>query len=141
MAIVTGSNTGIGRETVLGLARAGARVYVACRAEAAGEPAAADTVRRLRKESGNSEVYFLELDLSSMKSARRFAKAFLAKERRLDVLVNNAGKEIMRLGARSRDPYDKRGVFYHSLESISIAFQGCWDGEAKRSRRWKTWKW
>ena len=42
VAIVTGGNTGIGKETVRGLARAGARVVLACRDAAKGEAARAE---------------------------------------------------------------------------------------------------
>lgn len=85
--IVTGSNTGIGKATALALALRGARVIVACRSKQRGEDAAKD----IRRESGNDEVIFMQLDLASMKSIRTFVETFLKTESRLDVLINNAG--------------------------------------------------
>ncbi|CAF90897.1 unnamed protein product, partial [Tetraodon nigroviridis] len=86
-AIVTGSSGGIGKATALGLAQRGARVVLACRSQEKGEAAAFD----IRQESGNNQVVFMHLDLSSLKSVRRFAQTFLQTEPRLDILVNNAG--------------------------------------------------
>ncbi|KAI7800857.1 dehydrogenase/reductase SDR family member 13a.3 [Triplophysa rosa] len=86
-AIVTGSNTGIGKATALDLARRGARVILACRNQEKAEAAVYD----IRRESGNSEVLYMHLDLASLKSVRNFAETFLKSEPRLDLLINNAG--------------------------------------------------
>ncbi|XP_053177599.1 dehydrogenase/reductase SDR family member 13-like [Scomber japonicus] len=86
-AIVTGSNTGIGRTTALDLAKRGARVILACRNKEKAEAAAFD----IRRESGNTQVLFMQLDLASFKSVRNFAETFLKTEPRLDLLINNAG--------------------------------------------------
>ncbi|XP_059187980.1 dehydrogenase/reductase SDR family member 13-like [Centropristis striata] len=86
-AIVTGSNTGIGKATALGLAKRGARVILACRNKDKAEAAAFD----IRRETGNNQVVFMQLDLASFKSVRRFAETFLKTEPRLDILINNAG--------------------------------------------------
>ncbi|HWJ82546.1 MAG TPA: SDR family oxidoreductase [Nocardioides sp.] len=85
--LVTGANTGIGKETVRGLAGRGARVVLAGRSEertrAAIEEIAAETV--------NTDLDHLPLDLGDLASVRAAAAAFLATGERLDVLVNNAG--------------------------------------------------
>ncbi|XP_068602000.1 dehydrogenase/reductase SDR family member 13-like [Brachionichthys hirsutus] len=86
-AVVTGSNTGIGKATALGLAKRGARVILACRSKERAEAAAFD----IRRESGNNSVMFMQLDLASFKSVRSFAETFLKSEPRLDILINNAG--------------------------------------------------
>uniref|UniRef100_A0A8C3FZC8 Dehydrogenase/reductase 13 n=1 Tax=Cyclopterus lumpus TaxID=8103 RepID=A0A8C3FZC8_CYCLU len=86
-AIVTGSNTGIGRATALDLAKRGARVILACRSKASAEAAAF----HIRRESGNNQVLFMHLDLASFQSVRCFAETFLRTEPRLDILINNAG--------------------------------------------------
>lgn len=86
-AIVTGSNTGIGKATALELAKRGARVILACRSRERAEPAVFD----IRRESGNNQVLFMPLDLSSLQSVRDFTETFLKTEPRLDFLINNAG--------------------------------------------------
>ncbi|XP_060902073.1 dehydrogenase/reductase SDR family member 13-like [Labrus mixtus] len=86
-AIVTGSNTGIGKETAIELAKRGARVVLACRSKQRGEAALED----IKKESGSNQVVFMQLDLGSLKSVRSFAETFLKSESRLDLLINNAG--------------------------------------------------
>ncbi|XP_062408993.1 dehydrogenase/reductase SDR family member 13a.3 [Sardina pilchardus] len=87
--IVTGSNTGIGKSTAMDLAKRGARVILACRNKQKAEAAVYD----IRRESGNSEVLYMQLDLASLKSVRSFAETFLKTEPRLDLLINNAGLE------------------------------------------------
>ncbi|XP_032094537.1 dehydrogenase/reductase SDR family member 13-like [Thamnophis elegans] len=85
--LITGGNTGIGKATAVDLARRGARVILACRDKARGESAMYD----IRRESGNSEVILMILDLGSLDSVRAFAQTFLESEPRLDILINNAG--------------------------------------------------
>jgi NAD(P)-dependent dehydrogenase (short-subunit alcohol dehydrogenase family) len=87
IAIVTGSNTGIGKATALGLARRGARVVLAVRDVAKGEAARAEIVL----QGQNEDVVVMPLDLGDFGAIRGFAAAFLSRFPRLDVLVNNAG--------------------------------------------------
>ncbi|KAM4808927.1 retinol dehydrogenase 12-like [Rhinophrynus dorsalis] len=86
-AIVTGANTGIGKRVAMDLARRKARVILACRSQERGQKA----VDEIRKETGNQEVVLEILDTSSMASVRAFAERVLQNERRLDILINNAG--------------------------------------------------
>lgn len=88
--IVTGSNSGIGKETALDLARRGARVILACRDEQRAEEA----VREIKMRTGSNEVVYMHLDLAKLQSVRSFAETFLKKEARLDILINNAGIAI-----------------------------------------------
>ena len=85
--IVTGSNTGIGKETALDLATRGARVIMACRNLLKAEEALKEIVQK----SGNKNIVAKRLDLASLKSVREFAEDVNNNEARLDVLVNNAG--------------------------------------------------
>ncbi|KAM9257235.1 dehydrogenase/reductase SDR family member 13 [Cariama cristata] len=85
--IVTGGSGGIGAATALELARCGARVVLAARSAPRGEAAA----RRIRTETGNTEVRFMQLDLASLRSVRAFASTFLRQEPHLHLLINNAG--------------------------------------------------
>eukprot|EP00731_Ephydatia_muelleri_P018055 Em0011g95a len=85
--IVTGANTGIGKETAVDLARRGARVILACRSAEKGEEA----VVEVRARSGNDKVVFRRLDLASLESVRQFASSILEEEPTIDILINNAG--------------------------------------------------
>src|SRR5437870_13023389 len=85
--LVTGANSGIGEATVLGLARLGGTVVMACRSATRGEAARQDIVR----QSGNWRVSLELVDLATEASTRAFAEAFQRKYSRLDVLINNAG--------------------------------------------------
>lgn len=84
--LVTGATSGIGRETALGLAKAGARVGIVGR-DAERTQAAAE---RIRRETGAAVDVFLA-DLSAQAQVRRLASEVIARFPRLDVLVNNAG--------------------------------------------------
>ncbi|XP_038071167.1 retinol dehydrogenase 13-like [Patiria miniata] len=85
--VITGANTGIGKETAKDLARRGARVILACRDLPKAEAAAAD----IRKVTGNKKVTVRKLDLASMASVRECAKKIKAEVTRLDIIINNAG--------------------------------------------------
>ena len=87
ICIITGSNSGIGKQTALGLASMGATVVMVVRDQERGENARKEII----KQTGNNSVDLLICDLSSMDSIRRFAKEFKNKYDRLDVLINNAG--------------------------------------------------
>ena len=76
--IVTGANTGIGKETALDLATRGARVIMACRNLLKAEEALEEIVQK----SGNKNIVAKRLDLAFLKSVREFAE---------DVNNNEAG--------------------------------------------------
>jgi NAD(P)-dependent dehydrogenase (short-subunit alcohol dehydrogenase family) len=82
LAIVTGANSGVGRETARRLAAAGATVVLAVRSTAKGEDAA-------RAMTGDVRV--AELDLSRLASVATFADRMRADGRPVDLLINNAG--------------------------------------------------
>lgn len=84
--IVTGANTGIGKQTALELARRGGRVILACRDLEKCEAAAKD----IRGETLNRRVDARRLDLASLRSVREFAARIIEEEERVDVLINNA---------------------------------------------------
>ena len=84
--LVTGASAGIGRATALGLARLGARVVMAVRNPDKGEKA-----RRAIARATGREVEIMVVDLSRQESIRAFARDFVARHPKLEVLVNNAG--------------------------------------------------
>jgi NAD(P)-dependent dehydrogenase (short-subunit alcohol dehydrogenase family) len=86
VAVVTGANSGIGWNTALELARAGAEVILAARDERKGQ----DAVLRIRQQLPQTKVRFEQLDLASLASVRAFV-ARVAREPKIDLLVNNAG--------------------------------------------------
>ena len=85
--LITGANTGIGKETARALAARGARLYLACRSEPAGRQA----IEEIADQTGNRALELLALDLGDLDSVRRCAEAFLATGEPLHVLINNAG--------------------------------------------------
>lgn len=87
VVVITGCNTGIGRETALELAKRGGKVYMACRDYKKCEAARTEIIEK----SGNTNVFNRSLDLSSLRSVREFCYQFLQEEERLDILINNAG--------------------------------------------------
>ncbi|KAL8277765.1 hypothetical protein RQP46_009887 [Phenoliferia psychrophenolica] len=89
VCIVTGGNTGIGKETVRVLYQKGAKVYLAARSEEKAKAAIVDL--KDSKKDGAGEIIFLKLDLETIKGAKEAAEQFLKQETRLDILINNAG--------------------------------------------------
>ncbi|MBX3155807.1 MAG: SDR family oxidoreductase [Deltaproteobacteria bacterium] len=85
--IITGANTGIGKITAMELARKGAHLILACR-----NSAKTDTViKEIVKETGNTQVEYIHLDLGDLSSVRECAKELLARDLKIHGLVNNAG--------------------------------------------------
>lgn len=87
VVVITGGNTGIGKEAAVGLASAGAQTVITSRNEERGRAARKEIVDR----SGNPDVEVMSLDLASFRSIRSFATDVLDRVDRLDVLLNNAG--------------------------------------------------
>lgn len=69
------------------LAFRGAKVYLACRDYNKCETACNEIIQK----TGNKNVFNRELDLSSLESIRQFSNNFLNEEKKLDILINNAG--------------------------------------------------
>ncbi|KAG9339633.1 hypothetical protein JZ751_023524 [Albula glossodonta] len=84
--LITGGNSGIGKEAAIAMAMRGARVIIACRDPEKAEKA----VREIKTTSHSLNVLHMHLDLANLRSVRDFCKTFLQKEKRLDILINNA---------------------------------------------------
>jgi retinol dehydrogenase-12 len=89
VVLVTGANTGIGKETARALYAHNAKVYIACRDRLKAEQAIADI--RGSTSTVHGQISVLQLDLSDLHSIKQAAEEFHSKEGKLDVLFNNAG--------------------------------------------------
>ncbi len=87
LAVVTGANSGLGLITARELARAGARVVLACRNTESGMAA----LRQIETRVPGAELELASLDLASLTSVRSFAERFRGEHEGLDLLINNAG--------------------------------------------------
>jgi retinol dehydrogenase-12 len=92
VAIVTGANSGIGKETARALAAMGMHVFITCRNQAKGQP----VVDEFREQTGNEKVECLAMELGDFDSVRRCAADFLERDLPLHLLVNNAGIGVQR---------------------------------------------
>lgn len=99
--IVTGANTGIGKETARGLAAMGATVVLGCRNVDKGEAAKAD----IAATAPGATLHVLALDLGDLASIARFVRAVEALTQKVDVLVNNAGVWVT-ARATTRDGFE-----------------------------------
>lgn len=94
--VVTGANSGLGFYTALALARAGATVVIGCR----DDRKCAAAKMGIAALHPPAKVENIQLDLSSFRSIKQFAKEFKTKHAKLDVLINNAG--VMAIATRER---------------------------------------
>jgi NAD(P)-dependent dehydrogenase (short-subunit alcohol dehydrogenase family) len=85
--LITGGNSGIGKEAAVVLAAAGAHVAITARDASRG----ANALAEIKSRSGSELVDVVPLDLADFASIRACAALVLANYDRLDVLVNNAG--------------------------------------------------
>ncbi|KAI8886004.1 NAD(P)-binding protein [Backusella circina FSU 941] len=87
IAIITGSNSGIGRVCALEMARRNCTVILACR----NSEKTLVVVKEIQEETGNKNVEFIQLDLMSLKSVKAFTDEFKSRYNNLHILMNNAG--------------------------------------------------
>jgi NAD(P)-dependent dehydrogenase (short-subunit alcohol dehydrogenase family) len=87
LVVVTGSNSGTGKEAATRLAAAGARVILAVRTLAKGEQAKAEILAQYP----DADLEVRRIDLAELASVKEFADGLVADGTPIDVLVNNAG--------------------------------------------------
>jgi len=84
--VITGANTGIGKETAMDLSKRGAKIVMLCRNVEKAEMAAKEI-----REQSKGEVVVYRMDLASLKSVKECAENLNNDLDRIDILMNNAG--------------------------------------------------
>jgi NAD(P)-dependent dehydrogenase (short-subunit alcohol dehydrogenase family) len=85
--IITGANSGTGKEATKRIAAAGGRVIMAVRTPSKGE----DARREILTEVPDAQLEIRRIDLADLASVRDFAAGILNHGVPVDVLINNAG--------------------------------------------------
>lgn len=110
VCVVTGANSGIGKETAKGLARLGAHVVMVCRDQERGRDAQAEIQAVAQKakprRADATDLYIA--DLSVQEEVYHLGETLRADYDRLDVLINNAG---VLLAHREETPDDVETTF------------------------------
>lgn len=86
-ALITGSTTGIGRQTALALAEMGWTVIVHGRSDLDCQ----ETAREFTAKTGNERIYWVNADLSDLNAVNQMADVLIDQFPDLNVLINNAG--------------------------------------------------
>ncbi|KAK6544496.1 hypothetical protein TWF694_001190 [Orbilia ellipsospora] len=86
-AIVTGSNTGLGKEMARHLAEMNATVYLACRNMEKAEAAKQDILKSVPKAT----IHIVQLDTSTLENCARFCDTWDKDGKTVDILMHNAG--------------------------------------------------
>ena len=113
VALVTGGTSGIGRETAVLFAKAGAKVVVAGRREQEGQ----ETAELIRAADGDG--LFVKADVSKAAEVDALVKKTAERFGRLDVAFNNAGIEGLwvPIVRQSEEDFDR---------TIEINLKGVW---------------
>ena len=86
VVLITGSTDGLGRDVARRIAAAGAQVLVTGRSAARG-----DSLVKEINASGKGSAKFYRADLASLAETRKLADEVIRDNKRLDILINNAG--------------------------------------------------
>jgi len=85
--MITGCTAGLGRAGAIALAEMGATLSLVCRNRTKGE----DLLGEIRRKTGREDCELFVGDMGCQRDIREIAAAYIAKDRPLDVLFNNAG--------------------------------------------------
>ncbi|QCE34810.1 SDR family NAD(P)-dependent oxidoreductase [Acetobacteraceae bacterium] len=85
--VISGANSGIGKEATKCLAHSGAEIIMAVRTLAKGEAAKNEILR----QNPRAKLIVKELDVASLASIENFAENLKSAGQKIDVLINNAG--------------------------------------------------
>ena len=113
VGLITGGTSGIGRETAVAFAKAGAKVVVTGRREAEGQ----ETIELVR--AGGGEGLFVKMDVSKASEVDALVQNTVEKFGRLDIAFNNAGIEgvWVPIARQSEEDFDR---------TIAINLKGVW---------------
>lgn len=103
VCIITGANSGIGKQAAIQIANEGAHVIIACRSEKRGREALADIQTKI--SGGTAELMLL--DMASQRSIRTFVDEIVRKFPKIDVLIHNAADFNI---ARKQAQYSPEGI-------------------------------
>ncbi|KAJ8908630.1 hypothetical protein NDN08_005335 [Rhodosorus marinus] len=110
VAIVTGANTGLGKEIATRLAEHDATTVMACRTAAKAEAAKKEILAEIGERK---RLEVMALDVSSLESVRSFAVEFSSKYKRLDILMENAGVMALDPKQESVDGFEMQFATNH----------------------------
>jgi len=116
VCIVTGANTGIGKETARVLAKHNGTVILGCRSLERGNEAKKEIIENLKQSKSDFNENLLkvmELDLSSLESTKQFAVNFTKEYNQLHYLINNAGVMALQEWQASKDGYEMQFATNH----------------------------
>lgn len=100
--VITGANSGIGKEAALELAKMGPTLILACRDIQRSLP----VVEQIKKKSNNPKVELRYLDLADLDSVKKFSEKFQKDYHKLDILVNNAGISSLPNRSLTKDGFE-----------------------------------
>lgn len=106
--LVTGANSGIGKETARGLADAGHEVLMFCRSEERGQAA----LDEIQADTGSEDLELVLCDLANQAEIEQAAYEVTHRAGDLDVLVNNAGA-VLDDRELTEDGYEKQFAVNH----------------------------
>ncbi|KAI2500306.1 retinol dehydrogenase [Fragilaria crotonensis] len=119
--LITGANTGIGKETARQLAARGATVILACRDERKAKQAMLD----IMKSNTNAKLFFLQLDLSSFESVRKAAQTFATMDLRNDTTNYNTVKATVTTNNKLDVLINNAGVMFSEKQMSQDGFEMC----------------
>jgi NAD(P)-dependent dehydrogenase (short-subunit alcohol dehydrogenase family) len=104
--LVTGATDGLGKHVAFDLAAREATILLHGRSREKGEAA----LQQIRDATGNQKLIYYNADFSSLDEVRRLSEKVKVDQRRLDVLINNAG-----IGAGTRLSRCEKSIDGHEL--------------------------
>ncbi len=116
--IVTGANSGIGKELARQYAAMDATVILACRSIQSGE----ETITEIKQQFPNARLYSIALDLSSLASVAFFADQVKAHFTHIDILLLNAGIHIPYKTVLTQDGFETQYQVNYLADFLLVCY-------------------